>query len=120
MEWEDEKGNVNHAAWLAAYAALTADNFSPAMMTVLQHPSLPEEFKERVAEPLQAKDQLCVRHYLYDLFGYTDPAWRTKPVWERSSSFSTPPDDSAIVALPRTTQDPMPHWVDQLSMKLAH
>ena len=69
--------NLNHAAWLTAYAALTADNFSPAMMSVLQHPSLPEEFKERV-------------------------------------------HDSAILALPRTTQDPMPHWVDQLTMKLAH
>ena len=33
--------NINHAAWLTAYAALTADSFSPTMMAVLQHPSLP-------------------------------------------------------------------------------
>ena len=111
---------LNHAAWLTAYAALTADNFSPAMMSVLHHPSLPAEFKERVADPLQANDQLGVRHYLYDLFSYTDAAWRTKPAPTRSSSYSTPPKDSAITILPRTTQDPMPHWVDHLTMKLAH
>ncbi len=49
--------NINHAAWLTACAALTADNFSPAMMAVLQHPSLPEEFKERVADPLRANER---------------------------------------------------------------
>ena len=115
-----QDSNLNHAAWLTALAALTADNFSPAMMAVLQRPSLPEEFKERVADPLLADDQLGVRHYLYDLFSYTDAAWRTKPAATRSSSYATPPKDSAIEALPRTTQDPLPHWIDHLTMKLAN
>ena len=63
--------NLNHPTWLSAYAALTADNFSPTMMAVLQHPSIPGEFSERVIAPLQADDHLSVRNYLYDLFSYT-------------------------------------------------
>ena len=31
-----------------------------------------------------------------------------------------PPDDAAIQELPRTTQDPLPTWVDQLYPRIAH
>ena len=97
---------LNHAAWLTAYAALTADNFSPAMMSVLQHPSLPEEFKERVADPLQANDQLGVRHYLYDM-SRTDVMVPTR--------FLSPPSFllllSSSLPLALFAFGPLPHYI---------
>ena len=111
---------LNHAAMLAAFAALTGTDLTTEHLALLQHPSIPGQFPSKVFAPLQAGHQEPVKEYVSEIISCTGPSWAVKKNRPRSTGSQTPPDDGAIQELPRTTRDPLPAWVDQLNLKTAH
>ena len=111
---------LNHAAWLAAFAALTGTDLTTEHLALLQHPSIPGQFPSKVFAPLQAGHQEPVKEYVSEIISCTGPSWAVKKNRPRSTGSQTPPDAAAIQELPRTTRDPLPAWVDQLNFKTAH
>ena len=111
---------LNHAAWLAAFAAHTGTDLTTEHLALLQHPSIPGQFPSKVFAPLQAGHQEPVKEYVSEIISCTGPSWAVKKNRPRSTGSQTPPDDAAIQELPRTTRDPLPAWVDQLNFKTAH
>ena len=111
---------LNHAAWLAAFAALTGTDLTTEHLALLQHPSIPGQFPSKVFAPLQAGHLEPVKEYVSEIISCTGPSWAVKKHRPRSTGSQTPPDDAAIQELPRTTRDPLPTWVDQLNFKTAH
>ena len=105
--------NLNHAAWLAAFAALTGTDLTTEHMALLQHALIPIQFPSRVIAPLQAGDQDHV-------ISCTGPSWAIKKGRPRSTGSQTAPDGAHIQDLSRSTQDALPTWVDKLYLKIAH
>ena len=106
--------NLNHAAWLAAFAALTGTDLTS------EHALIPSQFPSRVAAPLQAGNHAQVKEYVTEIISCTDPSWAIEIGRPRSSGSHTAPDDASIQVLPRSTQDALPSWVDKLYLKIAH
>ena len=102
---------LNHAAWLAAFAALTGTDLTTEHLALLQHPSIPGQFPSKVFATLQAGHQEPVKEYVSEIISCTGPSWAVKKNRPRSTGSQTPPDDAAIQELPRTTRDPLPAWV---------
>ena len=100
-----------HAAWLAAFAALTGTTLTHEHMALLQHPL--------VIAPLRDGDVDKVKDYVTEILSCTGPSWQIKKGRLRSSGSQTPPDDASIQELPRTTQDPLPSWVDKLYARIS-
>ena len=111
---------LNHAAWLAAFAALPGTDLTSEHMALLQHALIPSQFPSRVAAPLQTGNRDQVKEYVTEILSCTGPSWAIKKGRPRSSGSQTAPDDASIQEPPRTTQDALPTWVDQLYSKIAH
>ena len=104
------------STWLAAFAALIGTTLTQEHNALLQHPLIPSQFSSRVIAPLQDGDVNKVKDYV---LACTGPSWQIKKGRPRSSGAQTPPEDASIQQLPRTTQDPLPTWVDNLFAKIS-
>ena len=64
---------LNHSAWLAAFAALTGTNLTTEHMALLQHPTIPTQFPSKVIAPLQAGHKEQVQDYVSEIISCTGP-----------------------------------------------
>ncbi len=71
-----QEPTLNHSAWLAASSALNFADFTSEQMALLQHPSVAQDFPQRVVSPLQAGNHETDRDYLYTLFSCPDDSWK--------------------------------------------
>ena len=107
------------STWLAAFAALIGTTLTQEHNALLQHPLIPSQFSSRVIAPLRDGDVDKVKDYVIEILACTGPSWQIKKGRPRSSGAQTPPEDASIQQLPRTTQDPLPTWVDNLFAKIS-